>query len=79
MLLCHTIQHTDRHPIPGGEDAEQTQGRRGAEAGSYVTSVVMWALEGRRRYKGMSANSIIILRGLNMADCHGCDKAAFCC
>lgn len=27
----------------------------------------------------MSANSIIILRGLNMADCHACDKRAFCC
>lgn len=36
-------------------------------------------MEGRRLWKGMSANSIIILRGLNMADCHACDKGAFCC
>ena len=39
----------------------------------------MGALEGRQRWKGMSANSIIILRGLNMADCHACDKGALCC
>ncbi len=38
----------------------------------------MGALAERRRWKGMSANSIIILRGLNMADCHACDKEAFC-
>lgn len=38
----------------------------------------MGALEGRQHWKGMSANSIIIFRGLNMADCHACDKG-FCC
>lgn len=26
MLLCHTIQHTLRHPIPGGENTKPRRG-----------------------------------------------------
>lgn len=44
-----------------------------------MTSVVMGVLEGRQGRKRMSGNSIIIFRGLDMANCHACDKGAFCC
>lgn len=72
MLLGRTSKDPFKHPVLAGEHVNRHQGC--GEAGSDVTSVVMGVLEGRWWRKGMSGNSIIIFRGLNMADCRACDK-----